>query len=241
MKFDIDIQTLFIIIFSALIFAYLLYFLINSIKAKSKTEYLLEENRVRMEEMRRYFEDMVYEKVDRLTKDRYRWEDINHLVLDSARADRNWVGNKKSDFVHSLGVNPSEVPIIPNTAFILTPFHSRFDRSFEIIVNACRSVGLSAFRGDEEHINASILPYVINKIISSSIIIANIDGRNPNVFYELGIAHALNKDVIIVSSSLKDVPFDLQSQKIVLWKTEGDLISGLSNAMARIYIQREKI
>ena len=59
--------------------------------------------------------------------------------------------------------------------------------------------------------------------------IANISGRNPNVFYELGLAHALGKPVIIVSESLSDIPFDINSSRILAFDDEKDLETKLKN------------
>jgi hypothetical protein len=47
--------------------------------------------------------------------------------------------------------------------------------------------------------------------------------RNPNVFYELGLAHALNKEVILLTQDINDVPFDLRHFRIIVYQ---DSISG---------------
>lgn len=41
--------------------------------------------------------------------------------------------------------------------------------------------------------------------------------RNPNVFYELGLAHAISKPVILISKSIDDVPFDLRSIRVLVY------------------------
>ena len=48
-------------------------------------------------------------------------------------------------------------------------------------------------------------------------IVVDLTGRNPNVFYETGMAHGLNKDVIPISQSLDDVPFDLGCRRILIY------------------------
>lgn len=53
-------------------------------------------------------------------------------------------------------------------------------------------------------------------MLSESLVVAVIDGRNPNVFYELGLAHAFGKTVVMISSGLEDIPFDIQSQRMVI-------------------------
>ncbi|EGQ5282741.1 hypothetical protein I4B36_003512, partial [Enterobacter hormaechei] len=58
---------------------------------------------------------------------------------------------------------------------------------------------------------------------SAQLIIANISGRNPNVFYELGIAQALGKPVVIVSKGAKDIPFDLKNRQVIIYDNPADL------------------
>src|SRR5437870_8522587 len=46
-------------------------------------------------------------------------------------------------------------------------------------------------------------------------VVADLSGKNPNVFYELGLAHAVGKPTLILSQSVEDVPFDLQHMRII--------------------------
>lgn len=61
--------------------------------------------------------------------------------------------------------------------------------------------------------------------MESRYVIANLNGRNPNVYYELGIAQAIGKPVILIAdvSSYKEIPFDLQSNRLLLYRNEGEL------------------
>ena len=54
-------------------------------------------------------------------------------------------------------------------------------------------------------------------ITEAKVLIAVLTNRNPNVFYELGLAHALKKPVVLVSSSEGDVPFDLQHIRVIYY------------------------
>jgi len=47
--------------------------------------------------------------------------------------------------------------------------------------------------------------------------VADLTGRNPNVYYEVGVAHAFGKDVILISQSDEDLPFDLQNMRIIIY------------------------
>jgi hypothetical protein len=54
-------------------------------------------------------------------------------------------------------------------------------------------------------------------ITGAKVLVAELTGRNPNVFYELGLAHALNKPVVLISSNQDDVPFDLQHIRVIYY------------------------
>lgn len=62
---------------------------------------------------------------------------------------------------------------------------------------------------------------IINQIWSgikaAKVLVAELTDRNPNVFYELGLAHALDKPVVLIASNEKDVPFDLQHIRVIYY------------------------
>ncbi len=55
------------------------------------------------------------------------------------------------------------------------------------------------------------------KYQASRFIIANLTKKNPNVFYELGIAHAIGKEVILITQTMEDVPFDLKALRCIVY------------------------
>lgn len=63
---------------------------------------------------------------------------------------------------------------------------------------------------DNQH---NILKDIVLGIHNADVIIADLTGLNPNVFYELGLAHAINKKVIIITQNLDALPFDIRSYR----------------------------
>jgi hypothetical protein len=74
-------------------------------------------------------------------------------------------------------------------------------------------------RVDEQIFQDSILERVYKQIAPSDIIIADMTGRNPNVFYETGYAHALNKRVILLTQHAADIPFDLKHYPHIVYES----------------------
>src|SRR5690349_2521588 len=84
--------------------------------------------------------------------------------------------------------------------FVLMPFDETFADAYQLgIKEACREAGAYCERVDEQIFQDSILERIYNQIARADIIIADMTGRNPNVFYETGYAHALGKQVILVT------------------------------------------
>src|SRR5439155_20198182 len=65
-------------------------------------------------------------------------------------------------------------------------------------------------RADDLPIGRSILERILTGIRSAELIIADLTGKNANVFYELGLAHTQTKNVLLLTQDANDVPFDLR-------------------------------
>ena len=78
-------------------------------------------------------------------------------------------------------------------------------------------------RGDDIFTPTDILEDSWQGINGSDFIVADITGRNPNVLYELGIAHTLGKPVLILTQSADDVPIDLGTRRMLIY---GDAVEG---------------
>lgn len=95
--------------------------------------------------------------------------------------------------------------------FVLMPFSDEFSDIYRAgIKPACKDAGAFCERVDEQIFAENILERVYSQIATADIIVAEMTGRNPNVFYEVGYAHALNKPVILLTQNAADIPFDLK-------------------------------
>jgi hypothetical protein len=96
------------------------------------------------------------------------------------------------------------------------PFGGLFDRYYtNVFVPAIQEAGLTALRADSIFSSTTIMSDIWRCIRDASVILADVTGKNANVFYELGLAHASRKPVVIVTASIDDVPFDLKGLRVV--------------------------
>jgi hypothetical protein len=79
------------------------------------------------------------------------------------------------------------------------------------IAKVASELGLTVKRGDDFFTAHHVMADVWRGIWAARAIVADCTGRNPNVFYEIGVAHTVGKPVILITQKRKDVPFDLQA------------------------------
>lgn len=114
--------------------------------------------------------------------------------------------------------------------FVLMPFDPKFDDIYKFgIKGAADDVGAYAERVDEQIFMEGILDRIFNQISKADVIVADMTGRNPNVFYEVGYAHALGKIVILLTQNSEDIPFDLKHRQHTVY---GGRIETLRNDLA---------
>jgi hypothetical protein len=121
--------------------------------------------------------------------------------------------------------------IEPALASAMMPFDSGFDAVFESIRHATDTVGLRCRRADDIWENAAIIQDVVALIDRSRIVVCDCTGRNPNVFYEAGIAHTLGREVILITQNDHDIPFDLRHLRYVRYLNNGEGRAALSASL----------
>ncbi len=95
--------------------------------------------------------------------------------------------------------------------FTLMPFDKKFDDTYKLGIKvAADDAGGYCERVDEQIFDERMLDRIYNQINKADVIVADLTDRNPNVFYEVGYAHALEKRVILLTQSADDIPFDLK-------------------------------
>ena len=124
---------------------------------------------------------------------------------------------EKSNRIRKLG---AEVAVrAGETCFVMQPFAPPHGNYYEKIFKpAIEKTGLQAVRADAEIFGTGkIIDQVWRGINAAKVLVAELTTRNANVFYELGLAHALNKPVVLISSNEPDVPFDLQHIRVIYY------------------------
>lgn len=101
--------------------------------------------------------------------------------------------------------------------FVLMPFSAKFDDLLTQIKAAATRAGAVAERVDEQLYDEDILNRIVGQIEKADAIVAVMTGKSANVFYEVGIAHALKKHVVLLTNNAEDIPFDLKHCRHVVY------------------------
>ncbi len=136
-------------------------------------------------------------------------------ILHSATESQSLVGDDEriQKISASAGVKSSD------TCFVMMPFQAPIGGYYDTVYKpAIEKAGLTPVRADTEIFGTGkIMDQVWAGINNAKVLVAELTTKNPNVFYELGIAHALKKPVVLVSSNEDDVPFDLKHIRVIYY------------------------
>jgi len=92
-------------------------------------------------------------------------------------------------------------------------------------------------RADKTYRPGEIITHVIENLISAEIVIADLSGRNANVFYELGVRHAVGSNCILISDNLEDIPFDLRRLRTIIYEYEPESMLTLKSSLEQAILE----
>lgn len=142
-----------------------------------------------------------------------------------------------------------------DSCFVMMPFAAPHGEYYSKIYKpAIEKAGLRPIRADTEIFGTGkIMDQIWSGIHSAKVLVAELTTRNPNVFYELGLAHALEKPVVLVCGNESDVPFDLKHIRVIYYDTSDpfwgnklmdkvaeNILSAIGNPEEAVLRRREK-
>jgi hypothetical protein len=212
------------------------------LKERSRSRYDSLQHQAVISEMRDAYERKLSEINLRLLSTEERFRDVNHLVISAQLNQEKRENSEKpslENFLKNFGVSGS-TKVDPTLIFVLTPFSDDEDNTYQIIREVCIDNGFNCVRGDEQYIEGDILSHIVRLITQARLVIANVSSRNANVFYELGIAHAMDKPTILISRTIEDVPFNLKMRRFLLYKDPYELYQSLPKMILRLMVGSER-
>ena len=119
------------------------------------------------------------------------------------------------------------------SVFVLMPFGEEFDPVFSgFIKPVLEQQGFDVARADTVKTLQSIVKDIVERIGGADLIVADLTDSEPNVYYEVGIAHALDKPVILLTQSIESVRFDVNHNRLMEYSTHFDKIDKAKEGLA---------
>lgn len=159
------------------------------------------------------------------TKERTRLSEIKSAEAGDYET-LNVITDDISDYANQV-VRLAERLVLPRNVFTIMSFKKEFIDVFDSCKDACQKYRFEAERTDESASSEPILPRILNGIRNSAFVIADVSELSTNVFYEVGYAKGLGKEVILIAKKGTKLPFDLKDLPTLFWETQRDLKKGL--------------
>ena len=122
--------------------------------------------------------------------------------------------------------------VAPRTVFVMMPFGDPYDVLYQDIVKPTfEEAGYTVHRADDMDNQQSILSDIVSGILNADLLVADLTDGNPNVYYELGLAHASKKPVILISQDVDGTPFDLRSYRVIAYDLRFDRIGAIKERL----------
>ena len=138
-------------------------------------------------------------------------------LIDVGRED---VGRTSGAHDATLGRRPPQSPsTLDSSCFVMQPFNPPYDGYYETLFKpAIKQAGLRSVRADDEIFGSGkIMDQVWRGIRDAKVLVAELTTRNANVYYELGLAHALGKPVVLIAADGEEVPFDVHHIRVIYY------------------------
>lgn len=142
---------------------------------------------------------------------------VRRYVTDKCPAEGENVSSEPTEgkrivFSPSVFAVPTE-PMDTSLVSVMMSFRPELSDVYKTIRNAADETGFNCRRADDIWDDSTVIQDVFSLIFRSYIVVCDFTGKNPNVFYEAGIAHTLGKHVVPITQSEHDIPFDLQHHR----------------------------
>jgi hypothetical protein len=108
-------------------------------------------------------------------------------------------------------------PVEPDLVSVMFPFTPAFSPVFETIEQVGGRIGLRVMNANQVWDESEIMQDIFSLIYRSAVVVCDFSDRNPNVFYEAGIAHTLGKPVVPLVQRVDDIPFDLRHHRHIVY------------------------
>ena len=133
-------------------------------------------------------------------------------------------------------INLAERMATSREVFIVMTFKeaAQYTDLLEAIQKACEQYGYDAKRVDESNEEKRIIPEIQRGIRQCAFVVADVTEEKPNVYWELGLAAGMGKEVILVAKKGTALPFDVSDVPVLFWESFSEFRQALAKRVEKI-------
>lgn len=149
-------------------------------------------------------------------------------VLKSLTSDWNKLARKTVALAEKIVTTPN--------VFVVMSFKEsgQYKDLYASIKRVCSEFDYDAKRVDESNLHKRIISEIMKQVRQSAFVIADVTESKPNVFYELGFADGVGKEVILVAQKGTELPFDITDVPVLFWESFTDFEAELRKRVEQI-------
>lgn len=147
-------------------------------------------------------------------------------------------------------VQPPKGESSHDTCFVISPIgklgterHTKFKEVLDYVIKAAvkaSGYNLQVLRADDIDRAGSFIKDILESLYGSYVVIADLTEQNPNVFYELGVRHALSPRTILIAQSIDDIPSDLREYRTIVYDTSAKGAANFSTRLKKYLGEMQK-
>lgn len=126
-----------------------------------------------------------------------------------------------------------DIEAVRQKCFVIMPFDAEMNFVYRVIKSTVEEHGMECNRADERFISQPIMEDVKTQIAGSDLVIVDFSNRNPNVYYEAGLADAWKKKWIVLAQSANDLAFDVQHIRTIVYSNKLGADSSLKDSLQK--------
>jgi hypothetical protein len=137
-------------------------------------------------------------------------------------------------------VSLAERLVMPNDVFVIMSFAEKghLKDAYNTFQRVCQKYGFHAFKVDQ-HMDSTdrIVPAIFSSIRRAAFVIADVSEERPNVYFELGYAKALDKEIVMTATEETELPFDVFDIPMLSWDCQDTLEQKLHAQISRLALK----
>lgn len=167
-------------------------------------------------------------------------DDLRQAALEHHAPIQEPIQEEKDQSVPLMEQPAIREPTTAPRIFVVMPFTAELDDAYHLgIRQVAVNLGFTCERADEMQYVGGVIEKIYDSIRDADVVVAEVTMPNPNVYYEVGFAHAIQVPVILLTRDVQATRFDLRGYRHIVYSSIVDLQNKLEGMLDRVMQDNE--